>query len=179
MMSSMTCNLGRVMTTGAAAMWNMASAKRGTRCAPAAQGPAAGGGAQKDLVRTAEAAGSFRTLLSALNAAGMTEVLQTDGPFTVFAPNDEAFERLPEGTLENLLKPENREQLKSILSHHVVSGRLMATDVVRRGALTPLGGKDVVIRVKENRVLVDGARVLAADVNASNGTIHIIDTVLL
>jgi uncharacterized surface protein with fasciclin (FAS1) repeats len=135
-----------------------------------------GGG---DLVQVAAAAGSFTTLLAAVEAAGLVEVLQGAGPFTVFAPTDEAFAKLPAGTVEALLA--DRERLVAVLTYHVVPGRVLAGDVVRAGgaeAATVQGGRLHVV-VRDGAVYVGGASVIAADVMATNGVIHVIDTVLL
>ena len=134
---------------------------------------------EKDIVGTAVAAGDFETLVAAVQAAGLVETLQGEGPFTVFAPTDEAFAKLPEGTVEDLLKEENREQLIAILTYHVVSGRVMAKDVVELDKATTVEGSELQIKVKDGEVMVDGARVLKTDINTSNGVIHVIDTVMI
>lgn len=137
-------------------------------------------GETKDIIETAVAAGQFKTLAAALEAAGLVDALKGAGPFTVFAPTDEAFAKLPAGTVETLLKPENREKLKAVLLYHVVSGRYAAADVVKlngKEAQTLQGGK-VKVKTKDG-VMVDNAKVLATDVMASNGIIHVIDTVLM
>jgi uncharacterized surface protein with fasciclin (FAS1) repeats len=131
-----------------------------------------------DIVATAQSAGSFETLVAAVKAAGLVEVLQGDGPFTVFAPTDEAFAKLPAGTVENLLKPENKDQLVAILTYHVVTGKVMAADVKTMEAKT-VNGKMVDIEVSEGLVTVDKAKVVKTDVMASNGVIHVIDTVMI
>lgn len=132
--------------------------------------------AQQDIVSTAVAAGKFKTLAAALEAADLVETLQGEGPFTVFAPTDEAFAKLPEGTVEALLK--DIPKLKSILLYHVVSGNVMAADVVKLKSAKTLNG-EVKIKVKGSVVKVNDATVTSADVKCSNGVIHIIDTVLL
>ncbi len=135
--------------------------------------------AKKDIVDTAVGAGSFKTLVAAVKAAGLVETLKGEGPFTVFAPTDEAFKKLPEGTLESLLKPENKEKLVAILTYHVVPGKVLAADVVKlEEAKTVQGGK-VKIVVKDGKVMVDGANVVKTDIMTSNGVIHVIDTVIL
>lgn len=134
---------------------------------------------QKDIVDTAVAAGSFNTLAAALTAAGLVDTLKSEGPFTVFAPTDEAFAKLPAGTVDSLLKPENKDQLVSILTYHVVAGKVMAADVVKLSSATTVNGKDVSIRVADGNVYVNDAMVTAADVGASNGVIHVIDSVLI
>ncbi len=133
----------------------------------------------QDIVDVAVANGSFNTLAAALKAGGLIDVLKGDGPFTVFAPTDEAFAKLPEGTVENLLKPENIEQLKAVLTYHVVSGKVMAADVVKLNSATTVNGADVAISVEQQSVKVNTATVVAADVMATNGVIHVIDTVIL
>lgn len=133
-----------------------------------------------DIVDVAVANGNFNTLAAALEAAGLVNVLKGDGPFTVFAPTDEAFAKLPAGTVENLLKPENIDQLKAVLTYHVVSGKVMAEDVVKLNTATTVNGADVNIAVVDEAVkLNNGSKVVMADVNASNGVIHVIDTVIL
>ena len=132
----------------------------------------------KDVVAVAQKAGSFETLVAAVQAAGLVETLQGDGPFTVFAPTDEAFKKLPAGTVESLLKPENRDKLVAILTYHVVPGKVMAADVKTMQAKT-VNGKKVSIKVSDKGVMVDGAKVVKTDVLASNGVIHVIDTVIL
>ncbi len=136
--------------------------------------------ADHDIVDVAVANGSFNTLATALKAAGLIGVLKGEGPFTVFAPTDEAFAKLPEGTVESLLKPENIDQLKAVLTYHVVSGKVMAADVVKLSTASTVNGADVKIAVVDGAVkLNDGSTVVMADVNASNGVIHVIDTVIL
>ncbi|MEZ5565901.1 MAG: fasciclin domain-containing protein [Gammaproteobacteria bacterium] len=141
--------------------------------------PAHAGDAPKDIVDTAVAAGSFGTLAAALKAADLVGALKGPGPLTVFAPTDAAFAKLPPGTLENLLKPESREKLKSILLYHVVSGKVMSADI--KGEVKPetLEGAKLDIKASAGRITVNGAKVTGADVVASNGVIHVIDTVLL
>jgi uncharacterized surface protein with fasciclin (FAS1) repeats len=133
----------------------------------------------KDIVTVATEAGSFTTLLAAVQAAGLVETLQGPGPFTVFAPTDEAFAKLPAGTVEALLA--NPEALRAVLTYHVVPGRVMAADVVRSNGGTPqtVQGQTLRIRVVDGKVMVNDATVVAADVSASNGVIHVIDTVVL
>ncbi len=134
----------------------------------------------QDIVDVAVANGNFNTLAAALKAAGLVVVLKGEGPFTVFAPTDEAFAKLPEGTVESLLKPENIEQLKAVLTYHVVSGKVMAADVVKLSTATTVNGADVNISVVDQAVILnDGSTVILTDVNASNGVIHVIDTVIL
>lgn len=131
-----------------------------------------------DIVAVASGAGSFKTLVTAVKAAGLVETLQGKGPFTVFAPTDEAFAKLPAGTVESLLKPENKEKLVAILTYHVVPGKVMAADVKTMKAKT-VNGKELSIKVEGGAVTVDAAKVVKTDVAASNGVIHVIDTVVL
>ncbi|MCC5862064.1 MAG: fasciclin domain-containing protein [Gammaproteobacteria bacterium] len=133
----------------------------------------------QDIVETAVAAGAFETLVAAVQAAGLVETLQGEGPFTVFAPTDEAFAALPEGTVESLLQPENRDQLVAILTYHVVAGKVMAADVVNLTSAETVNGASVTIAVEDGAVKIDGATVIQADVEASNGVIHVIDQVIL
>ncbi len=132
-----------------------------------------------DIVDTAVAAGSFKTLAAALSAADLIDVLKSDGPFTVFAPTDEAFAALPAGTVEDLLKPENKAKLAAILTYHVVSGKVAAKDVVKLNGAATVNGQRAKITVKGGKVMVDGANVVSTDVMASNGIIHVIDAVIL
>jgi uncharacterized surface protein with fasciclin (FAS1) repeats len=133
----------------------------------------------KDIVDTAVAAGSFQTLAKALQAADLVESLKGPGPFTVFAPTDEAFAKLPAGTLEDLLKPENKNKLRAILTYHVVAGDFPAAKVIALSSAKTLNGKDVKITATDGKVMVNNAHVVKADVAASNGVIHVIDTVIL
>jgi uncharacterized surface protein with fasciclin (FAS1) repeats len=135
--------------------------------------------ASADIVETAAAAGQFETLAAALEAAGLTDTLKGDGPFTVFAPTDEAFAKLPAGTIESLLKSENRDQLVAILTYHVVPGKVTAAEVATLDEATTVNGADLTIEASGSSVKVDDAEVITADVAASNGVIHVIDTVLL
>ena len=132
-----------------------------------------------DVVETAVAAGSFKTLAKALDAAGLVNTLKGPGPFTVFAPTDAAFAKLPAGTLETLLKPENQEKLRRILTYHVVSGKVMAADVVKLQSAKAVSGDTIMVKVQNGAVHVDNATVTKADVAASNGVIHVIDSVIL
>ncbi len=133
----------------------------------------------KDIVETAIAAGSFTTLVRALEAADLVGTLEGKGPFTVFAPTDAAFARLPAGTLENLLKPENKKQLQRILTYHVVAGAVPSSEVVNLSSAKAVSGDTIAIKVADGTVMVDDARVVTADVTASNGVIHVIDAVIL
>lgn len=132
---------------------------------------------KKDIVDTAVAAGSFNTLATALEAAGLVDTLKGPGPFTVFAPTDAAFAKLPEGTVDALLK--DKPKLTAILTYHVVPGKVEAADVVKLDSAKTVNGQSVSIKVVDGKVQVDGATVTAADVAASNGVIHVIDTVLM
>jgi uncharacterized surface protein with fasciclin (FAS1) repeats len=131
-----------------------------------------------DLVDTA-VAGQFNTLVAAVKAAGLVDALKGPGPFTVFAPTDAAFAKLPPGTLENLLKPENKEQLRKILTYHVVAGEVMAKDVMKLDSAKTLEGANLTIHAGKGGVMVNNAHVTKTDIAASNGVIHVIDTVLL
>lgn len=142
------------------------------------QSPAANHPESKDIVDTAVSAGSFKTLVTAVKAAGLVDTLKGKGPFTVFAPTDEAFAKLPEGTVENLLKPENKKQLQSIL-YHVVSGKVPASEVVKIKNANTVQGQKVAINVKDGKVKVDNANVVKTDIMTSNGIIHVIDAVIL
>jgi len=135
--------------------------------------------APKDIVDTAVAAGSFKTLATALTAAGLVETLKGEGPFTVFAPTDDAFAKLPAGTLDDLLKPENKAKLSAILTYHVVPGKVMAKDVVSLSSAKTVNGKALSIVVKDGKVTVDSATVIQTDIQCSNGVIHVIDAVML
>jgi len=135
-------------------------------------------GHSKDIVDTAVGAGSFTTLVAAVQAAGLIDTLKSEGPFTVFAPTDEAFAALPEGTVATLLLPENKEQLISILTYHVVPGKVMSGDLSNGMTATTVQGSDVTIMVNDG-VSINGANVTTADVEASNGVIHVIDSVIL
>jgi uncharacterized surface protein with fasciclin (FAS1) repeats len=135
--------------------------------------------ADQDIVHTAAAAGQFKTLTAAIGAAGLTQTLEGQGPFTVFAPTDEAFAKLPPGTVQDLLKPENKAKLVAILTYHVVPGKLMAGDVVKAKELNTVNGAPLEIEAKSGSVMVDNAKVVATDIQASNGVIHVIDSVVL
>ena len=135
--------------------------------------------AEKDIVDTAVAAGQFKTLATALGEAGLVDTPKGPGPFTVFAPTDDAFAKLPAGTVENLLKPENKDELTAILTYHVVPGRVMAAEVVKLNEAKTLNGKMLKVTVKGSTVMINDAKVTATDVAASNEVIHVIDSVLL
>lgn len=133
--------------------------------------------AKKDIVTIAVEAGTFKTLATALTEAGLVEALQAEGPYTVFAPTDEAFAKLPEGTIESLLK--DKEALKSILLYHVVSGKVTSKDVVKLNKAETLSGKNVKISSSKDGVMINKSNVSTVDIMASNGVIHVIDTVLI
>lgn len=134
---------------------------------------------KKDIIDTALASGDFGTLAAALNAAGLVDTLKGEGPFTVFAPTDKAFSKLPKGTVEDLLKPENKDMLVNILKYHVVDKKLMAKDVVSMTSITMLNGESAVIDAKTNKVSIDGADIVITDIETSNGVIHVIDDVMM
>jgi uncharacterized surface protein with fasciclin (FAS1) repeats len=133
----------------------------------------------KNIVDTAVAAGSFTTLAKALTAADLVGTLKGQGPFTVFAPTDAAFAKLPAGTLESLLKPENKDKLRRILTYHVVAGEVRAADVVKLQSAKAVSGDSIAVKVRDGKVHVDDASVTKADIQASNGVIHVIDAVIL
>jgi transforming growth factor-beta-induced protein len=135
---------------------------------------------QKDIVDTAVADGRFKTLVAAVTAAGLVDTLKGEGPFTVFAPTDDAFAALPAGTLDSLLKPENKQQLIDILTYHVVSGKVMASDVTKLTKAPTVLGKDISVKVQDGKVILnDKVQVILTDIETSNGVIHVIDGVLL
>ncbi|MFO7459976.1 MAG: fasciclin domain-containing protein [Desulfatiglandales bacterium] len=133
----------------------------------------------KDIVDTAVGAGSFNTLVTAVKAADLVDTLKGPGPFTVFAPTDEAFAKLPAGTLQDLLKPDNKAKLQGILTYHVVAGKVMAADVVKITSAKTVNGQSLTIKVDGGKVMVDGANVVKTDIECSNGVIHVIDAVVL
>jgi transforming growth factor-beta-induced protein len=168
------------LATSAAAQCDTSAMAQSGEMAPvirtvSLQAPAAAG----NIVEVATEAGSFKTLLAAAKAAGLVDALTGDGPLTVFAPTDEAFAKLPEGTVEELLKPENKEKLKSILLYHVVKGEAMAKDVTSRKQWDTLNGQRIDVKTSNNSVSIDKAKVVKADIAASNGVIHVIDTVIM
>ena len=144
-----------------------------------AAGSASAYAADKDIVDTAVAAGQFKTLAAALTAAGLVDTLKGPGPFTVFAPTDAAFAKLPAGTVDTLLKPESKAKLTAILTYHVVAGKVMAADVVKLKEAKTVNGAMVAVKVDGGNVMINNAKVTTADIAASNGVIHVIDTVLL
>lgn len=133
----------------------------------------------KDIVDTAVGAGSFKTLVAAVTAAGLVDTLKGKGPFTVFAPTDEAFAKLPKGTVESLLKPESKAKLVEILTYHVVPGKVLAADVVKLTEAATVQGSKVKVKVDGGTVMIDGAKVVKTDILTSNGVIHVIDAVIL
>ena len=139
----------------------------------------AGSQPKMDIVDTAVGAGSFNTLVAAVQAAGLADTLKSEGPFTVFAPTDDAFAKLPAGTVEDLLKPENKDKLAAILTYHVVSGKVMAKDVMTMKEAKTVNGGMVMISMDADTVMIDNAKVVQADVECSNGVIHVIDTVIM
>jgi len=140
--------------------------------------PADASGA-KDIVDTAVAAGSFKTLVAAVQAAGLADTLKGEGPFTVFAPTDEAFAKLPAGAVDDLLKPENKEKLKAVLTYHVVPGKVMAEQAMKTPSAKTVQGSELTLKTVDGSVMVDGAKVVKADIECSNGVIHVIDTVVM
>lgn len=141
--------------------------------------PAEEAAATGDIVEVAASAGSFEKLVAAVRAAGLVDTLKGEGPFTVFAPSDEAFAKLPDGALEDLLKPENEAKLKAVLTYHVVPGKVMSRDVVGMSSAKTVQGSELPIVVDGDTVKVGEARVVKADIEASNGVIHVIDTVVM
>ncbi len=135
--------------------------------------------ADKDVVETVVEAGSFQTLAKALQAADLVDTLKGPGPFTVFAPTDEAFAKLPAGTLDDLLKPENKDKLRAILTYHVVAGEVPSAKVVTLSSAKTVNGQEVKITAVGDKVMINNARVVKADIPASNGVIHVIDTVIM
>ncbi len=134
---------------------------------------------KKDIVDTAVEAGSFKTLVAAVTEADLVETLKSKGPFTVFAPTDEAFAALPEGTVASLLKPENKEKLVKILTYHVVPGKVMAKDAMKLKEAKTVEGSTIDIEVKDGAVMIDEAKVVKADIVTSNGVIHVINKVIM
>ena len=133
-----------------------------------------------DIVDTAVAAGSFNTLVAAVKAAGLVDTLKGEGPFTVFAPTDEAFAKLPKGTVETLLKPENKGKLASILTYHVVPGKIMSGDIAKGTTMVKSAqGAKLTVKAGSGGVMIDSAKVVKADIKTSNGVIHVIDQVVL
>ncbi|MDZ4659660.1 MAG: fasciclin domain-containing protein [Bythopirellula sp.] len=134
---------------------------------------------KKDIVDTAVGAEGFKTLVAAVKAAGLVETLKGNGPFTVFAPTDEAFAKIPKETLESLLKPENKDKLVAILTYHVVPGSVMAADVVKLTKAKTVQGQEATVKVDGGKVMIDGANVVKTDIACKNGVIHVIDAVIM
>lgn len=132
-----------------------------------------------DIIDTAVSVDDFSTLVAAVKAAGLVDTLKGKGPFTVFAPTNAAFAKLPKGTVESLLKPENKDKLIAVLTYHVVPGKVMAKDVVNLSTATTVQGQDISINVDDGKVKINNATVVKADVKCKNGVIHVIDTVIL
>jgi len=132
-----------------------------------------------DIVDTAVSAGSFNTLVAAVKAAGLVDTLKGDGPFTVFAPTDDAFAKLPAGTVDDLLKPENKSKLQAILTYHVVPGKVMAADVTGIDSAKTVNGQSLSVKTEGDSVMIENAKVIKTDIMCSNGVIHVIDTVVL
>jgi uncharacterized surface protein with fasciclin (FAS1) repeats len=133
----------------------------------------------KDIVEIAASAGSFKTLVAAVQAAGLVDTLKGKGPLTVFAPTDEAFAKLPAGTVESLLKPENKDKLTAVLTYHVVPGRVTAGEVVKLSSAPTVNGRAIRINAQNGKVMVDNAQVVQTDIMATNGVIHVIDSVII
>ena len=173
------CSLAAAVIAGAGLMFAIgceASADNNPAPAPA---PAAAVADSKDIVDTAVAAGSFKTLAAALKAAGLVDTLKGPGPFTVFAPTDEAFAKLPAGTVESLLKPENKQKLTAILTAHVIAAKAMSGDLKDGQSVKTVNGQELTVKIDGGKVSVGGANVTKADVAAANGVIHVIDTVIV
>jgi uncharacterized surface protein with fasciclin (FAS1) repeats len=166
-------NMKRFLVLGLVLAFGSIPAFAGGGCSSSASNAANSG----DIVATAQSAGNFNTLLAAAQAAGLVETLQSAGPFTVFAPSDEAFAKLPAGTVEQLLA--SPDQLREVLLYHVVPGRVMASDVVALSSATTAQGSDVEITLADGRVMINNATVTATDIETSNGIIHVVDTVIL
>jgi uncharacterized surface protein with fasciclin (FAS1) repeats len=132
-----------------------------------------------DIIDTAVAAGTFKTLAAAVGAAGLVETLKGAGPFTVFAPNDAAFAKLPPGTVESLVKPENKAKLAGILTYHVVAGKVLAADVMKISSAKTVNGQSAKVVIVNGKVKLDGATVIATDIVCDNGVIHVIDSVIM
>ena len=137
------------------------------------------GAPKKDIVDTAVGAGSFKTLVSAVKAAGLVDTLKSEGPFTVFAPTDEAFGKLPKSTLDSLLKPENKQKLAAILTYHVVPGKVKAKKAAKLDSAKTVNGAQIIIKPSGKSLMINNAKVVKADILTSNGIIHVIDTVLI
>ena len=174
--SMLTATSAVAVVTAVAGTQDCPYSKQSAACQPTV---ALGAIAGKDIVDTAVEAGSFKTLVAAVKAAGLVETLKGEGPFTVFAPSDDAFAKLPAQTIQHLLKPENKDQLTAILTYHVVPGRVMAKDVVSLSNATTANGQRIDIKTEDGGVMIDGANVVATDISCSNGVIHVIDSVIM
>ena len=139
----------------------------------------ANGAPKKDIVDTAISAGNFKTLLTAINSADLVDILKEDGPFTVFAPTDEAFAKLPEGTIDSLLKPENKKMLTEILTYHVIPGKVKAKKAANLESAETVNGSEVTINSTDESLMINNSLVIKADIKSSNGIIHVIDSVLI
>lgn len=170
--------LSYISATVVVAALGISSVQAADKC-PKACAAACPAACKKDIVDTAVEAGNFKTLAAALGAGGLVDTLKSKGPFTVFAPTDEAFAKLPKGTVEDLLKPENKAKLVKILTYHVVPGKVTAADVVKLSSAKTVEGSEVKIAVDGGKVKVDDAQVVKADIGTSNGVIHVIDSVIL
>jgi uncharacterized surface protein with fasciclin (FAS1) repeats len=146
---------------------------------PAQESPTSATMTKLDIVDTAEGAGQFKTLIAAVRAADLEATLKGPGPFTVFAPTDDAFAKLPAGTVDDLLKPENKSKLSAILTYHVVSGRVPSSEAVKLTSAKTVNGQELMLDASNGGLKVDGANVVKADIDASNGVIHVIDAVIL
>jgi len=167
-----------LLLAGALMVFGLAACKQEQPATTETPAPAVAEAPAMNIVEVASSAGSFNTLVAAVKAAGLVETLSGPGPFTVFAPTDEAFAKLPAGTVDDLLKPENKEQLVKVLTYHVVPGQVMAADVVTLTSATTVQGQNLSIDTSSG-VKVNNANVVQTDIAASNGVIHVIDTVLL
>jgi uncharacterized surface protein with fasciclin (FAS1) repeats len=174
MRSRLTLALAAAALTAGVLAFLPASATAGPAVAPAAK-EATGA---KDIVDVAVGAGDFKTLAQLLTHAGLVDTLKGPGPFTVFAPTDAAFAKLPKETVEALLKPENKDRLKAILTYHVVAGKVVAADV-KAGPVATVNGQSATISVRDGKVFIDAAQVVKTDIHATNGVIHVIDAVIL
>ena len=171
-------NISKTLVLFVAALSITAVARAGAGCSACSAGMAKYDLASKNIVETALEAGSFNTLITAVQAADLVPVLAGKGPYTVFAPSDKAFAALPEGTLEMLLKPENKSKLAAILTYHVVPGKVMAKDV-KSGMIATANGQPLDVKAEYGKVMVGGAQVVSADIMATNGVIHVVDSVIL
>lgn len=165
-------------------IFTLAGCGGGAQSEPGAAAPTSAQGgpsssAKSDIVDTAVSAGQFKTLVAAVKAADLVDTLKGPGPYTVFAPTDEAFAKLPPGTVEGLLKPENKDKLKAVLTYHVVSGKVMAADAAKLTSAKTVQGKELKVSATGGTVMINDAKVVKADIACSNGVIHVIDTVVI